>query len=84
LSLNPKTVAKWKKADRVNDNKSGPTIPRSTVLTEIEEQVICEFRRITKFSLDDVYITLIDNIPSLTHSSLHRCLVRHGLNRLPK
>ncbi len=84
LSLNPKTVAKWKKADRVNDNKSGPTIPKSTVLTEIEEQVICEFRRITKFSLDDVYIALTDKIPNLSRSSLHRCLVRHGLNRLPK
>jgi len=59
-------------------------VPKSTVLTEQEEKVICEFRRVTRFSLDDVFIALIDNIPALTRSNLHRCLVRHGLNRLPK
>jgi transposase len=84
LSLNPKTVTKWKKAGRTEDKKSGPTIPKSTVLTEQEEQIICEFRRVTKFSLDDVFIALMDEIPKMTRSSLHRCLQRHGLSRLPK
>jgi len=84
LSLNPKTVIKWKNAPSVEDKKSGPTTPRSTVLSEQEEQVICEFRRVSRFSLDDVFIALSDNIPALTRSNLHRCLVRHGLNRLPK
>ena len=84
LSLNPKTVIKWKHSPTVEDKKSGPTIPKSTVLTEQEEKIICEFRRVTRFSLDDVFIALIDNIPALTRSNLHRCLVRHGLNRLPK
>lgn len=84
LSLNPKTISKWKNAGRTRDKKSGPTIPRSTVLTEQEEQVICEFRRVTKFSLDDVFIALMDEIPKMTRSNLHRCLQRHGLSRLPK
>ena len=83
FSLNPKTVSYWRHAGRVTDKKSGPRRPRSTVLTEIEEQVICEFRRLTRFSLDDVFISLKDKIPALTRSNLHRCLVRHGLNRLP-
>jgi hypothetical protein len=34
--------------------------------------------------LDDVYIALKDVIPQLTRSSLHRCLQRHGISRLPK
>jgi len=84
LSLNPKTVMKWKNAGRIEDKKSGPTVPRSTVLTEQEEQIICEFRRVTKFSLDDVFIALMDEIPKMTRSNLHRCLQRHGLSRLPK
>lgn len=84
LSLNPKTIMKWKKAGRIEDKKSGPTVPRSTVLTEQEEQIICEFRRVTKFSLDDVFIALMDEIPKMTRSNLHRCLQRHGLSRLPK
>ena len=62
-NLNPKTIMKWKNADRVTDGKSGPSIPKSTVLTVMEEQIICEFRRTTHFSLDDVYISLKDQIP---------------------
>ena len=84
LSLNPKTVTKWKNAGRTTDKRSGPTNPKSTVLTEQEEQIICEFRRVTKFSLDDVFISLMDEIPKMTRSNLHRCLQRHGLSRLPK
>ena len=83
LSLNPKTVLYWKHAGRVTDKKSGPKEPRSTVLSEAEEQSICEFRRLTRFSLDDVFVLLRDQIPALTRSNLHRCLKRHNLNRLP-
>lgn len=83
LNLNPKTVAKWKKAKRVEDKKSGP-IRVNTVLTELEEQIICEFRRTTKLPLDDVLISLKEHIPKLTRSNLHRCLKRHGLNVLPE
>ncbi len=68
LSLNPKTVTKWKNAGRTTDKKSGPTHPKSTVLTEQEEQIICEFRRVTKFSLDDVFIALMDEIPKMTRN----------------
>jgi len=84
LSLNPKTVTKWKNAERTTYKKSGSTIPKSTVLTEQEEQIVCEFRRVTKFSLDDVFIALKDEIPKMTRSNLHRCLQRHELSRLPK
>jgi transposase InsO family protein len=34
--------------------------------------------------LDDVYIALKDVIPHLSRSTLHRCLQRHGISRLPK
>jgi len=51
------------------------------VLAPEEEHVIGEFRRLTRFALDDVYISLKPHIPALTRSNLHRCLVRHGLNR---
>lgn len=37
-----------------------------------------------RLPLDDVYIALKDVIPHLTCSSLHRCLQRHGISRLPK
>lgn len=35
--VNPKTVSKWRKRATVEDIKTGPTEPRSTVLSEAEE-----------------------------------------------
>ncbi len=82
--INPKTVAKWKKRDSVKDLPMGPKQPRSTVLSEQEEAIIVAFRRKTELSLDDCLYALEDIIPHLTRSTLHRCFVRHGVNRLPQ
>ncbi len=52
LGINPKTVAKWRKRQTVEDLKTGPKEPRSTVLTETEEATIVAFRRHTLLPLD--------------------------------
>jgi len=62
----------------------GPSSPHSTVLTLAEEAMVVEFRRRTLLPLDDVLGCLRDSIPKLTRSSLHRCLERHGISRLPE
>jgi transposase InsO family protein len=84
FGLNPKTVAKWRKRATTADAPMGPAKPRSTSLTEAEEAVVVEFRRRTLLPLDDVLGCLRDAIPRLTRSALHRCLVRHGISRLPQ
>ncbi len=81
--LDPKTVLKWRKRATTVDAAMGPKA-RSTVLTEAEEAIVVEFRRHTLLPLDDVLGCLRDTIPNLTRSALHRCLVRHGISRLPK
>jgi len=83
LGINPKTVAKWRKRQSVEDRKTGPREPRSTVLSEEDEAVIVAFRRHTLLPLDDCFYALQPTIPHLTRSSLHRCLQRHGISRLP-
>src|SRR3712207_1445871 len=82
--LNPKTVAKWRRRTTTVDQRMGPARPRSTVLTEAEEAIVVEFRRRTLLPLDDVLGCLREAIPTLTRSALHRCLVRHGISRLPR
>src|SRR3954465_14640272 len=82
--INPKTVAKWKKRTSAADRPTGPKAPRSTVLTLGEEAVIGAFRRHTLLPLDDCLYALQPTIPHLTRSSLHRCLQRHGMSRLPE
>ena len=82
-NINPKTVAKWKKRTTVKDHAMGPKQRQSTVLTGEEEALIIAFRKQTLLPLDDCLYTLQETIPHLTRSSLHRCLQRHGISRLP-
>ena len=81
--INQKTVAKWKKRTSVADLPTGPREPKSTVLSIEDEAVIVAFRRYTLLPLDDCLYALQPTIPHLTRSSLHRCLQRHGISRLP-
>lgn len=81
--INQKTVAKWKKRSSTDDVPTGPKEPKSTVLSIEEEAVIVAFRRHTLLALDDCLYALQPTIPHLTRSSLHRCLQRHGISRLP-
>lgn len=49
-----------------------------------EEAVIVAFRKHTLLPLDDCLYALQPTIPHLTRSSLHRCLQRHDISRLPE
>jgi hypothetical protein len=82
-SVNPKTILKWKKRSTVADLPTGPRQPKSSVLSVEEEAIVIAFRRHTLLPLDDCLYTLKATIPNLTRSSLHRCLHRHGISRLP-
>ncbi len=81
--INQKTAAKWKKRNTATDLPTGPREPRSTVLSKVDEAVVVAFRRHTLLPLDDCLYALQATIPHLTRSSLHRCLQRHGISRLP-
>jgi len=80
--INPKTVAKWKKRSAVADLPTGPKEPKSSLSLD-DEAIIVAFRKHTLLSLDDCLYALQATIPHLTRSSLHRCLQRHGISRLP-
>jgi transposase-like protein len=81
--INQKTVAKWRNRASVADLPTGPKEPRSSVLSVEEEAIIVTFRKHTLLPLDDCLYALQPTIPHLTRSSLHRCLQRHGIGRLP-
>src|ERR1700747_997535 len=81
--INQKTVAKWKQRKTGAERATGPKEAKSTVLSIEEETIIVAFRRHTLLPLDDCLYALQETIPHLTRSSLHRCLQRHGIGRLP-
>src|SRR5208337_924710 len=60
-----------------------PKDPHSTVLSLEDEAIVVAFRKHTLLPLDDCLYALQATIPHLTRSSLHRCLQRHGISRLP-
>jgi hypothetical protein len=62
----------------------GPKEPCSTVLSKEEEAMIVAFRKHTLLPLDECLYALQATMPHLTRSSLHRCLQRHGIARLPE
>ena len=66
----------------VEDLKTGPAEPRSTVMTEAEEAMVVAVRRHTLLPLDGCLWALQSSMPHLTRSALHRCLQRHGISRL--
>src|SRR5918997_5867129 len=81
--ISPTTVQKWRRRRTTADAAMGPEQARSPVLTLEQEAVIVAFRRHTLLQLDDCLYALQPTIPALTRSSLHRCLQRHGISRLP-
>lgn len=83
-TINPKTVAKWRKRTTVGDAPMGPKRVHSTVLTAEQEAVCVAFRKMTLLPLDDCLYALQSTIPSLTRSNLHRCFQRHDISRLPE
>lgn len=77
-----KTSAKLKGRPSIIDVPAGPKNPGSTVLTIDEEAVIVGFRQHTSLPLDDC-LYACSRPSELTCSSLHRCLQRHLISRLP-
>ena len=82
--VSPTTIQKWRARQTTIDARMGPKEVRSTVLTPEEEAIVVAFRQHTLLPLDDCLYALQPTIPHLTRSSLHRCLQRRGISRLPE
>ena len=83
--INQKTVAKWRQRETVADLPTGPKEAKSTVLSASRR------RRSSSLSAGirccrstTASLRCQPTIPHLTRSSLHRCLQRHGISRLPE
>ncbi len=76
FGINPKTVAKWRKRQTVEDQKTGPKDPSSTVLSEDEEAMVVAFRRHTLLPLDDcLYALQPSNRDSVTFRKMRFDLI---------
>ena len=81
--INPKTVVKWRHRESIGDLKAGPRSAGTLALNVEQEAVVVACRLYLRLPLDACLQVLSPQIPQLSRSSLHRCLQRRGLSRLP-
>jgi len=76
------TAAKWKNREDVQDRSHRPH-KLSTTLTEGQEAIVAEVRRLTLIPLDDLLVVVREFInPDVSRAGLDRCLRRHGVGSL--
>ena len=77
------TVKKWKERETLEDKSSRPDNLRTVLTTEQEDLILFERKQFKK-SIEEIYVTLEDQIPNLYPMKIYRCVSRYGLAVLPQ
>src|SRR5262245_37646086 len=84
LGVSETTIYRWRSRTTVTDRSHTPKT-LATSLSPVEEELVCELRTRLQLPLDDITEVMRRCLnPKLSRSAIHRCLVRHKLNRRPK
>jgi transposase InsO family protein len=84
LGISETTVRRWRGRRTVSDRSHTPK-RLAISLSPLEEELVCELRRKLWLPLDDITEVMRRCVDAkLSRSAIHRCLVRHGLNRRPQ
>jgi transposase len=84
LGVSETTIRRWRGRTTVLDRSHAPK-SRTTTLSLVEERLICELRSQVLLALDDITEVMRRCVRAgISRSAVHRCLVRHGLNKRPK
>lgn len=74
------TIDKWKHRTDFGD-RPHTRINLLMKINEFEEQLICEVKRLTLFSIDDLVEVLLPYVPHITRDIVYKTLRRHRINR---
>jgi transposase InsO family protein len=84
LGVSETTIRRWRARTSVLDRSHAPKRPTSQ-LSAVEERLIRELRSELALPLDDITEVMRRCVrDTISRSGVHRCLVRHGLNRRPR
>lgn len=81
--IDPKTVVRWRRRDSVDDLKAGRPRSSASGLSLGQEALVLACRLHLRLPLDGCLQLLKPWASAVSRSSLHRCLQRRGLSRLP-
>jgi transposase InsO family protein len=83
-SISRTTVQRWKHRDSVEDRSHTPHRLQTT-LNAGQEELVVYLRKQLRLPLDDLLAVVREFVhPTMGRSSLHRLLVRRGVDQLPK
>ncbi len=84
LGVSETTIRRWRQRPGEVLDRSHRPHEMHTSTDPMEEAIICDLRRSLGLSLDDITEVMRRCVDAkLTRSSIHRCLVRHGLSKRP-
>jgi transposase-like protein len=84
LGVSETTIRRWRARTSITDRSHTPKTLTSS-LSPWDEALVCELRTRLQLPLDDITEVMRRCVnPNLSRSAIHRCLVRHSLNRRPK
>jgi Integrase core domain len=83
LGVSETTIRRWRERTTTTDRSHTPKRLMIS-LSAIEEALVCELRTRLQLPLDDIAEVMRRCVnEKLSRSAIHRCLVRHALNRRP-
>jgi transposase-like protein len=77
------TIVKWRNRENFEDAQHGAIKPKKSI-TDVEEFIICEIRKITLLPLNDLLEVITQLDIKITRSAMFRALKRNGLSNLKK
>ena len=81
-NVTPQTIRKWQNRDEFTDKSHRPH-RLQTKLSEHQEMLVVELRKLLLLPLDDLLVIVREFIhPEATRSGIHRTLRRHGVSNL--
>ena len=83
LGVSETTIRRWRERTTTADRSHTPKRLMIS-LSPVAEALVCELRTRLQLPLDDITEVMRRCVnEKLSRSAIHRCLVRHGLNRRP-
>jgi transposase InsO family protein len=83
FNVSNQTVSKWRHRNFLHDASSRPK-NIEYALSELETALIVSIRRSSWLPLDEIFETLLVQNKTISRSSVYRCLVKNGLNKVPE
>ena len=83
FTVSSQTISKWRNRDFVQDASCCPK-NIEYALTELETALVISIRRSSWLPLDEVFETLLEQNTTISRSSIYRCFVKNGINKVPQ